>query len=148
MRKISHGEGVERVFQTHSPMIAGVKVKRRGDVRRAKLYYLRQRRGAERENSREAMRLKGLALAIAAIGLTGCGSLIQSATSGLTEQLGDAVLGHDDPELVREATPHAADPDRQPGRRGTPAPRSWGRPRSCTPPTALFSSTIPNAPTS
>ncbi len=45
VRKISHGEGVERVFQTHSPMIAGVTVKRRGDVRRAKLYYLRQRRG-------------------------------------------------------------------------------------------------------
>ena len=51
------------------------------------------------------MRLKGLALAIAAVGLSGCGSLIQSATSSLTEQLGDAVLGHDDPELVREATP-------------------------------------------
>ena len=45
VRKISHGEGVERVFQTHSPMIAGLKVKRRGDVRRAKRYYLRQRRG-------------------------------------------------------------------------------------------------------
>lgn len=45
VRKISHGEGVERVFQTHSPMIAGIKVKRRGDVRRAKLYYLRERRG-------------------------------------------------------------------------------------------------------
>ena len=45
VRKISHGEGVERVFQTHSPMIAGLTVKRRGDVRRAKLYYLRQRRG-------------------------------------------------------------------------------------------------------
>ncbi len=45
VRKISHGEGVERVFQTHSPMIAGVTVKRRGDVRRAKLYYLRERRG-------------------------------------------------------------------------------------------------------
>ncbi len=41
VRKISHGEGVERVFQTHSNMIAGIKVKRRGDVRRAKLYYLR-----------------------------------------------------------------------------------------------------------
>lgn len=51
------------------------------------------------------MRLRGLALALAAIGLSACGSLIQSATSGLTEQLGDAVLGHDDPELVREATP-------------------------------------------
>ena len=45
VRKISHGEGVERVFQTHSPMIAGIEVKRRGAVRRAKLYYLRQRRG-------------------------------------------------------------------------------------------------------
>ena len=41
VRKISHGEGVERVFQTHSPAIASIKVKRRGDVRRAKLYYLR-----------------------------------------------------------------------------------------------------------
>ena len=45
VRKISHGEGVERVFQTHSPQIADVKVKRRGDVRRAKLYYLRGRSG-------------------------------------------------------------------------------------------------------
>ncbi|MGD2055393.1 MAG: 50S ribosomal protein L19 [Gammaproteobacteria bacterium] len=45
VRKISHGEGVERVFQTHSPSIASIKVKRRGDVRRAKLYYLRERSG-------------------------------------------------------------------------------------------------------
>lgn len=45
VRKISHGEGVERVFQTHSPAIAAIKVKRRGDVRRAKLYYLRERSG-------------------------------------------------------------------------------------------------------
>ncbi|MCY3811618.1 MAG: 50S ribosomal protein L19 [Gammaproteobacteria bacterium] len=45
VRKISHGVGVERTFQTHSPMIAGVSVKRRGDVRKAKLYYLRERRG-------------------------------------------------------------------------------------------------------
>lgn len=45
VRKISHGEGVERVFQSYSPLIAGVTVKRRGDVRRAKLYYLRDRRG-------------------------------------------------------------------------------------------------------
>ena len=45
VRKVSHGEGVERVFQTHSPSIAGITVKRRGDVRRAKLYYLRQREG-------------------------------------------------------------------------------------------------------
>ena len=41
VRKISHGEGVERVFQTYSPSIEGITVKRRGDVRRAKLYYLR-----------------------------------------------------------------------------------------------------------
>ena len=41
VRKISHGEGVERVFQTHSPMVAEIRVKRRGKVRRAKLYYLR-----------------------------------------------------------------------------------------------------------
>ena len=45
VRKISHGEGVERVFQTHSPTIDSVKVKRRGNVRRAKLYYLRERTG-------------------------------------------------------------------------------------------------------
>src|SRR5574343_1542640 len=45
VRKISSGEGVERTFQTYSPLVAGVEVKRRGDVRRAKLYYLRQRSG-------------------------------------------------------------------------------------------------------
>ena len=45
VRKISHGEGVERVFQTYSPSVADIQVKRRGDVRRAKLYYLRGRTG-------------------------------------------------------------------------------------------------------
>jgi len=45
VRKISNGEGVERVFQTYSPLVAEIKVKRRGDVRRAKLYYLRGRTG-------------------------------------------------------------------------------------------------------
>ncbi len=45
VRKISHGEGVERVFQTHSPQIQDMTVKRRGAVRRAKLYYLRGRSG-------------------------------------------------------------------------------------------------------
>jgi large subunit ribosomal protein L19 len=45
VRKISHGEGVERVFQTYSPSVAAIEVKRRGDVRRAKLYYLRGRTG-------------------------------------------------------------------------------------------------------
>ncbi len=45
VRKISHGEGVERVFQTYSPSVSSIEVKRRGDVRRAKLYYLRGRTG-------------------------------------------------------------------------------------------------------
>ncbi|MFZ4653243.1 MAG: 50S ribosomal protein L19 [Methylococcus sp.] len=45
VRKISHGEGVERVFQTYSPQVEEILVKRRGDVRRAKLYYLRDRTG-------------------------------------------------------------------------------------------------------
>ena len=45
VRKISHGEGVERVFQTYSPTISDISVKRRGQVRRAKLYYLRERSG-------------------------------------------------------------------------------------------------------
>jgi len=45
VRKISSGEGVERTFQTHSPLIASIEVKRKGDVRRAKLYYLRQLSG-------------------------------------------------------------------------------------------------------
>lgn len=45
VRKISHGVGVERSFQLHSPIIASVEVKRRGDVRKAKLYYLRERSG-------------------------------------------------------------------------------------------------------
>ncbi|MBL8377807.1 MAG: 50S ribosomal protein L19 [Burkholderiales bacterium] len=45
VRKVSSGEGVERTFQLYSPLIAGIEVKRRGDVRRAKLYFLRQRSG-------------------------------------------------------------------------------------------------------
>ena len=45
VRKISHGEGVERVFSLYSPLIAGIEIKRRGDVRKAKLYYLRNLRG-------------------------------------------------------------------------------------------------------
>lgn len=45
VRKISYGEGVERVFQTYSPGVADITIKRRGDVRRAKLYYMRGRRG-------------------------------------------------------------------------------------------------------
>ncbi len=45
VRKISNGEGVERVFQTHSKLITEIKIKRKGDVRRSKLYYLRERSG-------------------------------------------------------------------------------------------------------
>ena len=45
VRKMSSGEGVERVFQTHSPLVREIEVKRRGNVRRAKLYYLRERTG-------------------------------------------------------------------------------------------------------
>lgn len=45
VRKISHGVGVERTFQLHSPLVAAIEVKRRGDVRQAKLYYLRERSG-------------------------------------------------------------------------------------------------------
>ncbi|MDK2779040.1 MAG: 50S ribosomal protein L19 [Pseudomonadota bacterium] len=45
VRKISHGVGVERTFQTHSPLVDSIEVKRRGDVRQAKLYYLRERSG-------------------------------------------------------------------------------------------------------
>jgi large subunit ribosomal protein L19 len=45
VRKISNGEGVERTFQTYSPLLASIEVKRKGDVRRAKLYYLRERSG-------------------------------------------------------------------------------------------------------
>jgi len=45
VRKVSSGEGVERTFQTYSPLVAAIEVKRRGDVRRAKLYYLRERSG-------------------------------------------------------------------------------------------------------
>ncbi|OGA06878.1 MAG: 50S ribosomal protein L19 [Betaproteobacteria bacterium RIFCSPHIGHO2_12_FULL_69_13] len=45
VRKISSGEGVERTFQTYSPLVASIEVKRKGDVRRAKLYYLRARSG-------------------------------------------------------------------------------------------------------
>ncbi len=61
VRKISHGEGVERVFQTHSSSISSVQVKRRGDVRRAKLYYLRELSGRSariKESSRPATSIR------------------------------------------------------------------------------------------
>jgi len=58
VRKISSGEGVERTFQTYSPLIAGIEVKRRGAVRRAKLYYLRERSGKS-ARIREKLQLSG-----------------------------------------------------------------------------------------
>jgi large subunit ribosomal protein L19 len=58
VRKISSGEGVERTFQTYSPLIASIEVKRRGDVRRAKLYYLRDRSGKS-ARIRERLGLSG-----------------------------------------------------------------------------------------
>jgi large subunit ribosomal protein L19 len=57
VRKISHGEGVERVFQTHSTMIDSVEVKRRGKVRQAKLYYLRALTG-KKARIKEKLQLK------------------------------------------------------------------------------------------
>ena len=63
VRKISSGEGVERTFQTHSPIIASIEIKRRGDVSRAKLYYLRQRSG---KSARIKEKLGGRAQAVAA----------------------------------------------------------------------------------
>lgn len=58
VRKISYNEGVERVFQTYSPLIAGIKVLRRGDVRRAKLYYLRDRSGRSARIKEKLVRKK------------------------------------------------------------------------------------------
>ena len=67
VRKISSGEGVERTFQTYSPLIASVEVKRRGDVRRAKLYYLRDRSGkSARIREKLASRRTGAAVAVPA----------------------------------------------------------------------------------
>ena len=59
VRKISHGEGVERVFQTYSTAIANIQVKRRGDVRRAKLYYLRGRTGKSARIKEKLTRRQG-----------------------------------------------------------------------------------------
>jgi len=65
VRKISNGEGVERVFQTHSPMIDSITVKRRGAVRRAKLYYMRDRQG-KAARIREKIPAKKVAVVAAA----------------------------------------------------------------------------------
>jgi len=65
VRKISSGEGVERTFQSHSPLIASIQVKRKGDVRRAKLYYLRSRSGKS-ARIREKIGARGATAAAAA----------------------------------------------------------------------------------
>jgi large subunit ribosomal protein L19 len=62
VRKISHGEGVERVFALYSPLIAGIEIKRRGDVRKAKLYHLRNLRG---KAARIKEKLEGVKQAVA-----------------------------------------------------------------------------------
>ena len=59
VRKMSSGEGVERTFQTYSPLVASIEVKRRGDVRRAKLYYLRGRTGKSARIKEKLTRKKG-----------------------------------------------------------------------------------------
>ena len=61
VRKVSSGEGVERTFQSYSPLIASIEIKRRGDVRRAKLYYLRDRSG---KSARIREKLPGLSVAL------------------------------------------------------------------------------------
>ena len=69
VRKISNGEGVERTFQSYSPLIAKIEVKRRGDVRRAKLYYLRERSGKSariKEKLPQRVNKKAVATAAAA----------------------------------------------------------------------------------
>lgn len=65
VRKISNGEGVERTFQVYSPLIAKIEVKRKGDVRRAKLYYLRSRSGKS-ARIKEKLGIKGVKAAKAA----------------------------------------------------------------------------------
>jgi len=65
VRKISHGVGVERVFQTHSPIVDSVELKRRGDVRRAKLYYMRELSG-KAARIKEKLSLNNKTAAVAA----------------------------------------------------------------------------------
>ena len=84
VRKISHGEGVERVFQTHSPLIKEIIIKRQGDVRKAKLYYLRERSGKsarikEKLDNKKKIDKKGGKTASSAANTAGAASSNKSA---------------------------------------------------------------------
>ena len=88
VRKISSGEGVERTFQLYSPLIAGIEVKRRGDVRRAKLYYLRELSG---KKARIKERLPGRS------------SAASSAASAAASAAAEAAAARDTAEAAQEA---------------------------------------------
>ncbi len=100
VRKISHGEGVERVFQTYSPAVAEIVVKRRGDVRRAKLYYLRGRRG-------KAARIKEKLVAGGAAKKRAARAVEKNAVSAEPEAIDDLTriegIGPKIAELLNEA---------------------------------------------
>lgn len=84
VRKISSGEGVERTFQTYSPLIASIEIKRRGEVRRAKLYYLRDRSGkSARIREKLSTRTQALKESVS-------GSTRTNATAEEVENSGDA----------------------------------------------------------
>ncbi len=87
VRKISSGEGVERTFQTYSPLIASIEIKRRGEVRRAKLYYLRDRSGkSARIREKLSTRTQALKESVS-------GSTQTNATAEEVENSGDVVKG-------------------------------------------------------
>lgn len=82
VRKISSGEGVERTFQLYSPLIAGIEVKRRGDVRRAKLYYLRNLSGKKARIKEKLQVRSGLSA-------KGRGANAQAATTESSAEAGE-----------------------------------------------------------
>ena len=94
VRKISSGEGVERTFQLYSPLIASIEVKRRGDVRRAKLYYLRQRSG---KSARIKEKLPGRRTPAArAAAVAAKAAAAQTAAANAATALAASATGHAD----------------------------------------------------